>query len=289
MKAKHFFIIILLLTICSSLLSQNNNSDLSANYKQSKNLIDRFNKLRTLENLQNIEYDSVLVNVGKILLTDKTFKNSTGVYDEDSVRLLFYTSGIIDYQYEIQEMSNKDTATVLKDFLLADKHNYIRAGYYKYGNKHILLKTKSYLKFDHGVGTCHSETNIDFFQNPISIPVYTDSIFGYFKILEPNEYYCQFYYRIPLSTDNIDFIEKKKIQTIHDNPKYLFNLTEIETDKQHINPSIDSYSVKENKTQTVDDVSNNKNYDFVTRAIGSEIGMFMIISNKNNERVVVVK
>ena len=288
MKAKYSFIIILLLTICSSLLSQNNNSDLSANYKQSKNLIDRFNKLRALENLQNIEYDSVLVNVGKILLTDKTFKNSMGVYDEDSVRLLFYTNGIIDYQYEIQEMSNKDTATVFKDFLLTDKHNYIRAGYYKHGNEHILLKTKSYLKLDHWLVSFHSDV-MDAKKPNTEAKVYTDSILGQFKILEPNEYYCQFYYRIPLSTDNIDFIEKKKIQKIHDNPKYLFNLTEIETDKQHINPSIDSYSVKGNKTQTVDAVSNNKNCDFITRAIGAETGMFMIISNKDNERVVVVK
>ena len=119
MKFKYVFImtVLLAMTVCGNLLSQNNNStqtNLSANHKQSKNLIDRFNKFRALENLQSIEHDTILDNVSKILLTDKTFKKSKGIYNEDSVRLLLYRSGIIDYQYEIQEISDKDTATVFK-------------------------------------------------------------------------------------------------------------------------------------------------------------------------------
>ena len=221
----------------------------SVNHKQSKKLIDRFNMLRAMDNLESIEQDTILDNISKILLTNKTYKNSAGVYNEDSVRSLLYRNGIIDYQYEIQEVSDKDTATVFNSFLLADKFDYIRMGYYSNGNRHILLKTKSYLKFNHWLITCHSDP-INGLENETSAKAYTDSVICYLKVLKPDEYYYQFYNRMPLNIDNN--VEKKKVQ---------------------ITPGISRFGEYVGE------------YDFGIKATGKEIYMFLIISNKNNEGV----
>jgi hypothetical protein len=156
MKGKHILIVIFLalMTGYNIILSQDNNdvtSDLSIDSKQSKNLIDRYNSLRTSKGLPSIKHDTVLDNICKALLTDetKTFRKSADVYDEASVRLFLCENGILDYQYEIKEISDNDTTSIFKDFLLTDKWNHIRTGYYRTENKHILLKTKSYL--NHGI------------------------------------------------------------------------------------------------------------------------------------------
>jgi len=262
MKAKYIFIIILLsvMTGYNSLLSQDNNSvatDLSMDSKRSKNLINRFNTLRASEGLPSIEHDTVLANIGKILLTDetKTFRKSEGVYDEDSVRLLLlYEKGIIDYQYEIKEISDKDTAAVFKDFLLADRWNHIHAGYYKTKDKHILLKTKSYLKYVCGGASQRLEVTVAEGTNPPmrKTKSHIDSIINYFKILTPGQYYYQFCKKIPLSNEKEKNIKKKKIK---------------------ITPGISMYG----------------EYDFVVKASEPETYMFLIISNENNERIVVIR
>ena len=231
------------------LLSQNN-SFTTDNLKQSANPIDSAN-INVMDNLESIEQDTVLDNISKILLTNKAYKNSAGVYNEDSIRSLLYRNGIIDYQYEIQEISNKDTVSVFKTYTLANKSKHIRMGTYKSANKHILFKTKSYLKFDHGLGYARSDV-MSAFSYETSAKVYTDSIFRYFKMLELDEYQYQFYDRIPSSLDKMDNIGKKKVQA---------------------NRGVSIYG----------------EHDVEVKAIGTEVDMFLIISNKNDERVVVVK
>ena len=237
-------------------VSIQHNSYITDNRKQNTNPIDSVNTLCAMDNLESIEsieQDTVLNNISKILLTNKTYKNSAGVYNEDSIRSLLYRSGIIDYQYEIQEVSDKDTASVFKAFSAGTSNHHTRMGYYKSVGRHILFKTKSYLKFDHGRGYTHPH-KVDLL-NPhakTTVAIYTDSIFHYFKILEPDEYYYQFYDRIPSSIDNMDNIEKKKVQT---------------------NRGVSMFG----------------EYDFVIKSAGQETDMYLIISNKNNERVVVIK
>jgi len=253
MKAKSIFIVILLLAITGlvGLLSQNSN--VTDNQGQSINPIDSVNTLHPTDNLESIEQDTVLDKISKILLTNKSYKNSAGVYNEDSIRSLLYRSGIIDYQYEIQEISDKDTVSVFKTSTLAGKSKHIRMGSYKSANKHILFKTKNYLKFDHGRGYARP-FRADLLNPDVktTATVYTDSIFRYFKILEPGEYYYQFYDRIPSSVYSMDNIEKKKVQA---------------------NRGVSMYG----------------EYDVEIKAAGTETDMFLIISNKNNERVVVIK
>lgn len=261
MKATFIFIIMLLMIMSwiYSPLSQNQKSvpsEFLVNHKQSRMLIDRFNALRKVKNLQRIEHDTVLDNIAKILLTDKTksYRKSTNVYNEDSVRLLFYNKGIIDYQYEIKEISDRDTASVFKDFVLADKWNHIRAGYYRTENKHILLKTKSYLKFDHWFISVHSEP-IDPLNNGkiAKINVNTDSIIAYFMILTPGKYYYQFYDSIPVSGNKLSNVKKYEVHTTSGS-----------------NASID-----------------HNMHDLIIRY--KDTNVFLIISNEDNERIAVVK
>lgn len=113
---------------------------------------------------------------------NKKFKKADGTYNEDSVRVLLYTKGIIDYQYEIYEVPDIDTAEVFNKVFFADKFKYIRIGFYKSGNDNIILKTKSFLKFDHARISQHSDIG-DFMSGKYSINVY--------KILESDEYYFQ--------------------------------------------------------------------------------------------------
>ncbi len=264
MKATYFSIIVLLMimTCIYSPSSQNQKSvpsDFLVNHKQSKLLIDRFNALRKVENLQRIEHDTVLDDIGKILLTDKPkiYRKSTNVYNVDSVRLLLYNKGIIDYQYEIKEISDRDTASVFKDFIIADKWNHIRAGYYRTENRHILLKTKSYLKCVYVVGSSHCDpisptigSNLSSMQES---RCYTDSLIYYFKILVPDTFYYQFHAKIPLSNEKVKEMEKNRVQIV---------------------PGKSSICGE---------------YDFFIKSAGQQTNMFLGVLNKENQSVVVVK
>ena len=272
MKTKSIFIIILLLMMTGfDSISQTDNP---INHKQSKKLIDRFNTLRAKDNLESIQQDTVLDNICKILLTDnrnnsqlvllqehfpQSYRKSTGVYDEDSVRFLLRECGIIDYHYEIQEASDKDTAAVFNSFLLADKSNHLRMGYYRNGNRQILFKTKSYLKYSHGTWKEWCDPIV----MPMGVPLDSmefssykngqDSIVYHFKILIPDQYYYQFYEKFPLSSEKGGNIKKKKVQMTR-------GVSMFGTD-----------------------------YDFTTTSMGKETNMWLIISNKKNERVAILK
>lgn len=264
MKVTYFSIIVLqmIMTWIYSLSYQNQKSvpsDFLVNHKQSELLIDRFNALRQVENLQHIEHDTVLDDIGKVLLTDKTkiYRKSTNVYNEDSVRLLFYNKGIIDYQYEIKEMSDRDTASVFKDFVLEDKWNHIRAGYYRTENRHILLKTKSYLKCVSVVGSSHCDpisptigSNLSSIQES---RCYTDSLIYYFKILVPDTFYYQFHAKLPLSNEKVEEVQKKRVQMVS------------------------------GKSSICGE------YDFFIKSTGQQTNMFLSVLNKENQSVVVVK
>ena len=220
--------------------------------KRSKNLIDRFNTLRALDGLQSIEHDTILDNICKILLTDETkiYRKSAGVYDEDSVRLLLCEKGIIDYRYEIKEISDKDTVAVFENFLLANKWNHIRTGYYRTGSRHLLLKTESYVKFCQGLGStrCVAEP-IDIgsdFNPKQESKCYTDTLVYYFKILIPDQYYYQFYEYFPLSSEKGGNIKKEEVQTRQGIAGYYWKEEEYDFGIKSIWP-IDKYSVILNK------------------------------------------
>lgn len=264
MKATYFSIIVLLMIMIwiyspSSQNQKSVQSDFLVNHKQSKLLIDRFNTLRKLENLQRIEHDTVLDDIGKVLLTDKTkiYRKSTNVYNEDSVRLLLYNKGIIDYQYEIKEISDRDTASVFKDFIISDKWSHIRVGYYRTENRHMLLKTKSYLKCVYVVGSSHCDpispiigSNLSSIQES---KCYTDSLIYYFKILVPDTFYYQFHAKIPLNNEKVEEMGMKRMERISGKSSMYCE------------------------------------YDFSIKSAGQQTNMFLGILNKDNQRVAVVK
>lgn len=238
---------------CSHSPAQNIISNITATpteHSHSAMLIDRFNTLRELNNLGKIEHDTILDNISKILMANQFLKNAEGVYNEDSVRLLLYKNGVIDYHYTIQETLDIDTVIVYSKFLLADKSDNIRVGSFRNGVNNILFKTTSFLKFIYGTMSVHSD-KMDWLHNQTSAKVYTDSIIHYFKILIPDEYYYQFYDHIP---SNID-----KMQNIKMEQGYFENL------------------------------SINENFDLIIKSRGLETEMFLIISGKNNGRVIVTK
>ena len=151
MKAKYIFIIILLsvMTGYTILLSLKNNhsdtTDLSTDSERSKNLIDRFNVLRTQIGRPIIVHDTVIDNICKILLTDetKTFRRWTNYYIRDSVGLLLLKKGIPDYRYQIEEISYESMRAdeeIKTFFVIGDKQS--RAGSYRAGNRILLLKTE---------------------------------------------------------------------------------------------------------------------------------------------------
>jgi len=211
MKIKYILIVISILNInCCRITPQETNT---TKHSQSKMLIDRYNILRTEKKLPIIIQDTILDSICKILITNNQYKNRNNIFNEDSVRQLLYRNNIIDYQYEIKEISVSDTANTYNSFLISDKSNNIRLGYAKNKNKHILLKTKNYLKFERWKISV-SSGSIDGFSPTTIVNVKTDSIIGYFKTSTSDIYYYQFYSRIPLSTDKLDNIKRFEVQPI---------------------------------------------------------------------------
>jgi len=86
--------------------------------------------------------------------------------------------------------------------------------------------------------------------NPPSAKGHTDSIVCHFKILIPDQYYYQFYKKIPLRSEKEKNTNKKEVQMISG-------------------------------------VSQYGEYDFTTIAMGAEADMFLVILNKKNQRVAV--
>jgi hypothetical protein len=169
--------------------------------------------------------------------------------------MLLYNSGIIEYQYDLKEVLDKDTTAAFNSFLLTENSKNIHVGYKKSGNKHILFKTRSYLKFDHWYVSEHSDP-IDALNSNVTtivLNIKTDWTICYFKTSNPDKYYYQFSDHIPLSTDKMDNIKKFEVQTVR-------------SDKKKV-------------TQDM--------YDLIIKS--KKPDMFLIISNKNNKRIAVVK
>jgi len=175
----------------------------------SKQLIERYNKLRSKRSLPCIMRDSVIDDVTNEILFDKRYRKSANEYNEDSIRFLFYNKGMMDYKFETKEILDKDTSAGFNAFLLADSSPNIRIGYARYGNKNLLIKTKSYLKYDHGV-----------FIRPLSIrgavgnsqgmvtKQKSDSAIFFVRTIIPGKYYYHYLNHIPSSSEPI----KNKIQ-----------------------------------------------------------------------------
>lgn len=229
--------------------SDKNMTDNIVNHQQSKLLIDRFNKIRQAKKMNEIVQDTTLDNICRTLITNKTYRNLDNTFNENSVRHLLYENGVIDYQYEINEVPDKDTTAIFNSFLLADDSNTIRMGYRKNANKQLLFKTKSFLQFDHWTIAAHSET-LSGFNKVTEAAVITDSVICHLKTSNPGKYYYQLYNHIPLSTENLDNIKKYEVQS------------GITCDNQDM-------------------------YDIVIKS--TDPNAFFIILNKNNERIVVIK
>lgn len=249
---KILFIIIIpcILSSSQSMLAKPEQKD---NQNRSKQLIIRYNKLRLKKNLPLLLHDSLIDNVVSKIQLNKKYKDSKGSYKEDSIRLLLYRSGIIEYQYDMKEVLDKDTTAVFNSFLLADNSKNLRVGYKRSGNKHLLFKTKSYLKFDHWNVSVHSDP-IDLLNSKTTkANIKTDWAICHFKTSQPDKYYYQFSKHIPLRTEKMDNIKKFEVQTVR----------------------------SENKSESQD------KYELIIKSTMPDV--FIIISNKNNERIAVVK
>ena len=67
------------------------------------------------------------------------------------------------------------------------------------------------MKYDHA-NIYTSSYPYDEFNPAVEIKFHTDSIFYHFKILIPDQYYYQFYEKIPLSSEKGENIKRKKIE-----------------------------------------------------------------------------
>ncbi len=196
--------IILLYVLCILpliLFSQRNDT-----YNRSKQLIDRYNKIRIIKSLPIIQHDTILDDVTTEILLNKKYRKSDNTFNEDSIRYLFYNSGVMDYKYEILEILDKDTSAVFNSFLLADSSSNLRMSYSRNKNN-LLLKTKSYLKYDFGEVyvpriTVPADDNI---MKSVKVEVKTDSIVYYVKPVISGKYYYYYSNHIPLSLESVDF------------------------------------------------------------------------------------
>lgn len=200
------FINILILCLIPCILDAQSlmESSQQKNKNRSVQLIERYNKLRSSRSLSIINRDSVIDDVTNEILLDKKYRKSTSEFNEDSIRSLFYDKGVMDYKFEIKEISDKDTSVTFNTFLLADTSANIRIGYSKYGNKHLLIKTKSYLKYDFGVFACSSSIKNDEHHPNLNQKVQQtkiDTAIFYVKAIIPGKYFYHYLNHIPLSLE----------------------------------------------------------------------------------------
>ncbi|MEI7677033.1 MAG: hypothetical protein WCJ03_09655 [Bacteroidales bacterium] len=222
---------------------------------QSKSLINRYNKIRQTKNLNKITQDTILDNVCERLIDDSNYRNIDNTLNEDSIRQLLHRSGIIDYQYEVKEAFDKDTTMAFNAFLMSDNSTNINMGYNRNGNKHMLFKTKSYMKFDHWLISAHSVIIDRLNSTATKVDVKTDSVTGYFKTLNVGRYFYQLYNRIPLSSEKLGNVKKFEVQTLDSNYK---------------SGNTDIFK-----------------YDLIIKLAVPDA--YLIISNDNNERIVIIK
>lgn len=254
MKTRNFVIVALgaFAFFCNAESISNSKINIADNrdhHQQSKILIERYNKIRQVKKMKTIVQDTTLDNICRTIVFNKNNRNIDNSFNEDSIRNSLYEGGIIDYQFEIKEVSDKDTTATFNSFLIADNSNKICMGYIRNANKHILLKTKRFLQFDHCTYTMETEKMNIFKKASKSIITISDVNF-YLKTPVPGKYFYQLYNHIPLSTEKVDNIKKYEVQT----------------------------------SKTCDD---HAMYDIMVQSTDSNT--VFIILNTNNERIAVIK
>lgn len=197
---KHLFILIFLSFFPYFLFAQKPNDT-----ENGKRIIEHFNKLRGLKSLPHIKYDSILdIVTNEVFSHDIKYRKSFNSFNEDSVRLLLYNKGIIDYKYELIETSDNDTISSFEKFFMSDASNNIRCGYARKDGKNLLVKTKSYLEYGYSRSSTHIDESVDqLHENSQSTPIkiFTDSVEYRVKAVVPGKY--KFYYsdKIPSNSE----------------------------------------------------------------------------------------
>lgn len=200
---------------------------------QSNVLFDNCNKQRLKNNLNVVYHDTILDNICKVLLLQNMKKNNT--YNVDSIHLLFYKNGIIDYQFEIIEFTDNKMLESFRNFILSDNFPFLQVGYARNSNQHIILKTKKYLKFHHGEGSTHS-TEIDPLKTKSNqqFTFKNDIVKYYLQRMIIVDYYYSFSKKIP-SKKNDDILDirnyGKIVNNIRDNYDIVFTAKDKETQK----------------------------------------------------------
>jgi len=215
----------------------------------SKHLIERYNKLRSKRSLSYIQHDTILDNIVLEIQSNRKYRKSMNLFNENYIRLLLYKKGIADYQYEIMETLDKDTASAYKSFLLNDPFSNLRVGFCKKKNRNILLKTKSFLKFNHWEVSVHSPVIDGLHNKSKTINIGEDSAKCFMKTLKQGKYTYYTTNSIPLKSDRTAIPTKK--------------------------PSMVKLT--------------NKSYDLVFTLRGNECNKYLIIVNEKNEKVTIMK
>ncbi|GEM_PF-2303550 len=237
-----------------SLSIQKNETD------NSRRLIEYYNKLRSLKSLPQIKHDSLLdIVTNEVLSHDIKYRKSFNSFNEDSIRLLLYNKGIIDYKYELIEIANNDTISAYTKFFINDKSNNIRSGYATNDGRNLLIKTKNYIKYGYAEVVCCSEKIDALHEKSQSsyAKVITDSITYHFKGLYPCRYWFYYSDRIPLSSE----ISKKQV------------LFEVRTEK----------TTKPSHLEHI----NSSDFDLVITSKFPK--KFIVIENEKNELVAIIK
>jgi len=213
---------LLFAVLCIVLISCNEEStsdidiyvvDCKVNYEQSQLLVDRFNTIRQANGIPMLYHDTILDNICRFLVTNKSYIQENGTFREDSVRQLLYENGIIDYQFSINVVSDKDTSELFDSYLLTNDFCTSYIGYLKYANKHIIVKTKSYLTFVNWYIEGHCDV-IDGFSNETTAKCYTDSVACTLRATKSGKYYCQFCDHIPLIGENLVKLKRFEMQKV---------------------------------------------------------------------------
>jgi len=120
----------------------------------------------------------------------------------------------MDYKFETKEILDKDTSVEFNAFILADSSSNIRMGYSNYGNKHLLIKTKSYLKYEFGevyvpqVSIERKKKDFPKAEGKIKI----DSVVFYVKCIIPGKYYYHYLNHIPSSLEPVGSGHKYEVK-----------------------------------------------------------------------------
>ena len=193
---------LILFIIC--LITEINAQKLSeiSTQRDSKQLIERYNKLRDFRSLPHIKHDSLLdVVSNEVLLNGNKYRKSFNSFIEDSIRWLFYNKGIIAYKYEINEVVNSDTSSIFDKELLADKSENIHVGFSRLNDKNLLIKYTSYFEYGYAEISCSSE-KVDINAFPASATnLKIDSIKYHLKAAISGKYKYYYSNKIPNNSE----------------------------------------------------------------------------------------